>query len=222
MRNFFLTRYRKHKKHLANLMMAATAAVGVSAGSAYATSIPILNAGFEDHPPGYTGTMSGGAEGWVGTGWYVGFKHSQDYGGYLNAPSSMTQVLGTNWAAGTYTLNGFASYATNPNGLTLTLQNGATVVGSPLNPTLTTSLGTLSALPPLIVTVGVGDVGTIGNPISIKLANSGPGQVFFDDFTLDFQPVPEPGSLSLIGIGSIGLGLLARRNRKNLRAFRSA
>jgi hypothetical protein len=54
--------------------------------------------------------------------------------------------------------------------------------------------------------------GTEGEPLSLKIAHSGQRGVYVDNVQLSTGVIPEPASLSLMGLG--GLMLLPRRKRK--------
>jgi len=236
MRSFFLARYRQHKKHLANMAMAMAAAAGLSSNSALATSIPITNASFEinDQSSGLTpavnyAPLNGGAQGWVTVGsggYFLGAAapttaHTGAYSGYGNGASTLTEQLPLSgglglWAAGTYTLDGFASAFGTADQVTVTLLNGGASLGSqtstapPPRGVLTTPLTQLS------LTILSGNP-NIGSPISIRITGQ-LQQWYVDDISLNFTAaaVPEPGSLSLSCIGASALGLTARYRRKRL------
>jgi hypothetical protein len=230
MRSFFLARYRRHKKHLANMLMAASAAAGLAASSAQATSIPITNPGFEinDKSNGFTSAnyapLNGGVDGWVsgGPGGYFlaaaapTTSHSGAYSGYGNGASTLTQILPNSgglglWAAGTYTLDGFASAFGTNDTLTVTLRNGATVLGTQASLAPAPRNVFTTPLTSLVVVIAPGNV-NIGSPISIRITGQS-AQWYVDDISLNFEAVPEPGSFSLICIGAGALGLTARRRR---------
>jgi hypothetical protein len=63
---------------------------------------------------------------------------------------------------------------------------------------------------------GVAPTGTTGLVVTYAIASGGPGQgdalVYLDDITVTI--VPEPATVGLVGLGSLGLVAVARRRRK--------
>ena len=64
---------------------------------------------------------------------------------------------------------------------------------------------------------GVAPAGTTGLVVTYAISSFGPGQntgasVFLDDITVSI--IPEPATVGLVGLGSLGLVAFARRRRK--------
>jgi hypothetical protein len=237
MRSFFLTRYRKHKAVLSRMAMALAAAAGLTAASAEATSVSIINPGFDTTVAGYGAFTGGPSLGWtsVNGGSHTNaafYLHGSGGSAYINDTGTVTQTLSDTWSVGTYTLTAYGTAYTHigPSSsyMTASLLNGVTPLDSEtthLNAALNVGLpNTLyEPLTQVVVTILPTDVGIIGQPITIKfsvaadLANTNPGynaQSYLEDVALEFTPVPEPGSLCLIVTGMAATGIVVRKRRK--------
>jgi hypothetical protein len=235
MRNFFFTRYRNHKKYLAELAMALAASAGLAAGTAQAAPIAIPNAGFETNTGAGNFQSINVAPPWTGSGNWVGggygtLAHSGSNFAWVDFNQTITQTLtlggsgaGYAWAEGTYTLNGFLRTAfsnASDQSVTTELLNGATSLGS----ISTTANGFMNwfALNTLTVVIGASNP-NIGAPITLRITGIGVDQGGahrgLDDFSLNFEPalVPEPSSVALLSMGAGGLGIIARRRRRSSR-----
>jgi len=128
------------------------------------------------------------------------------------APMNVTWTAPT---AGTFTYSGFLWFANGPlgpggNSFTLKLNNGPTMeagsatIGQDRN----NVTGMVNGLTPTAVLAG--DV------LSVQL-DPLPGPPFGSlagvSFTIDFTPIPEPGSLTLASLAGAGLAFVARRRR---------
>ncbi len=60
-------------------------------------------------------------------------------------------------------------------------------------------------------TLTTADLSGTVTQFGFEFINTGDGNLYIDNFTLEAVPVPEPASLAVLGMG--GLGLLARRRR---------
>jgi hypothetical protein len=210
------------------IVAAAILAVLGLPGSARATSIPIVNAGFEN--PNVAGATYDNATGWVlsapGNGgvWDLGSNLGGCPGicwdetapegnqiGWLSVgpvpgtAASLSQVLGAVLLDNrTYTLTGFVGHPNNfLTNYTVALIAGSTVVAS------TSGSGPEGEFDPFMLTYSSG----LGNPyagqtLQIRLSSSG-AQTGFDAIALS---VPDGGlTLTLLGSALLGLGVLRRR-----------
>ncbi|HEY1933098.1 MAG TPA: hypothetical protein VGG99_13875 [Acetobacteraceae bacterium] len=198
----------------AGLVLACTA-------MAHAAVIPITNPGFNTDLSGWNVTAD-----YAATVDPTGFNPSYPDGLMLdlNAPDntplegqgSINQILATDWAVGSYELTltvqqpyfGLPEHEGTPGaldgGVEVDLIDATTlaVLGT------TTFVSSDDALHSLAVdaTVGAGN-GAIGDPIEIVMTHTLNGDTWIDDLSLNSPPVgaPEPGSLSLLAVGLIGI-----------------
>lgn len=167
---------------------------------ASAVPISIVNAGFEstvapinsygpltpgNNPGGWTSTNGAGYIGYPPT-----FSHSGSFGGYIDPAAILTNTLGSTWAAGTYTFNGYASPETSSGrNVAYSLLSGSSVVGTK-SMALSGAGNTYVGLAPLVVTIEPGDP-EIGSPITVAVSNATgeqpQRQLYVDDFSLDFS-----------------------------------
>lgn len=212
---------------LAKVAIALFVAVTQTHGAA-GSLVTIINGDFEATAASTTSfgalTPANNSGGWVSVApaGYIGypptFQQSGTFAGYLNAGGSLTNVLASTWAAGTYTLNGFASPETGTGRVVnYSLSSGIGIEGAG-----STSLvgGGLAYVPltPLVVTVSPFDA-AIGTPITLAITNSSAGaatQLYVDTFTLDFEPhaVPEPSTLAMFALGIFAVTAVVSSRRR--------
>lgn len=201
------------------------------AGLASAAPINIVNHSFEDPalgPGSFTYSAQGGVPGWtfntrpggsqdIGV-WYTGAVNKVGnqigfvYSGYSIAQALSHVVLPET----TYTLDYLAGYTAGQS-LIVELFAGGTVAsgavtGGTLLATKTTTGPGSAVLDAYQLTFTTGATGAgIGETLSIRVSTTGSSYAGFDHFLLDATPVPEPATLSLVGLAAAAL---ARRKRR--------
>ena len=213
--------------HIGALAAGLLVAWGVTARAA---DIPITNPGFDTDLTGWT-TVAPYAASSSAAATYDSYPNGNmlDLNAPDNTPSegqgSISQTLGTAWAAGSYELSlavwepyfGLTDHLGTPGaldgGVQIQLLDGTTqaVVASTTWSSTDTSLYNIA----LYATVSPSD-SEVGDPIEIVLTHTLNGDVWIDNLDLSSPPddIPEPGSLSLLAVGLLGV---ARRYRRKAR-----
>lgn len=205
---------------------------GVLMSSAFAVDIPVVNGGFENPAIGasaFTYSSTGGVPGWSGTPRSNGI---QDFGvwntswsgkvgnqvGFLYFDYGLGQNLGVSVMGDM--IYEFSLLATRnlPFRLEMygggSLSNGAVTGGTLLGSQSFAVNTTSSALS--LVTLSVTTPGTgagIGSDLIIRIVGENPSGTFivFDEAKVTAEVVPEPVTMSVLGLGA--LALAARRRR---------
>jgi hypothetical protein len=205
-----------------------TAAALFAASSAVAAPIALSNAGLETNSGGQFTSL----DDWSPSGaWalHSGFANAgytasmgNNFGYYSAGTEYVLQETGVTIAAGTnYSVNlGAVTGGGNDTG-TVAYVLAYVNAGADLSDGIDIGEFTVFASAtqvvgdPWVAGTGVTSTATgaaIGQELLVGLgsgAEGGDNDIWFDNFTADASPVPEPGSLALIGLG--GLALLRRR-----------
>lgn len=207
-----------------------TAAALFAATSAVAAPIALTNAGLETNASAQFGSIDdwGPNGGW---GLHSGFANpgynagtmGNNFGFYSAGTAEyVLQATGVTIAAGTnYSVNlGAVTGGGNDTGTVayvLAYVNPGEDVSDGVDPGEFTVFASATQVvgDPWVAGTGLTSTATgaaIGQELLVGLgsgAEGGDNDIWFDNFTADASPVPEPGSLALIGLG--GLALLRRR-----------
>ncbi|MEX2176926.1 MAG: PEP-CTERM sorting domain-containing protein [Pirellulaceae bacterium] len=202
-------------------LVAALVVLAGTSGLAHGAIVAVVNPSFESP---ITATFTPGITGWTGTGDFGVFRPDSHFPAYngVDPPDGaqvaysdgglISQILSTLLMGETiYTLKvdiGNRLDLFFP-GYSIGLYAGGNLLASSSSPTPadgTFATSTVQYVSP------VNDP-NIGQALEIRLISNG-GQVNFDNVILDATPTPEPSTLTVIGLGAVGLAVSAWRRRK--------